>query len=341
MRDFSTGKFEDFITDTSFINYAKGSEPEDIRFWKEWLAKNPGNQKTAEEARIFITHMVPERSILPDRFIDNEWDRLENKLNLSRRRVSAPVWMGAKIKVWHYAAAIALLISVIGAFFSKSIFNQNELITDIEIFVPKGQIRNILLPDNTLVFLNSDTKFSYLSNLGKKNREVFLEGEAYFVVTYNSSKPFVVHTCENEIEVLGTAFNVKAYPDGNIHQISLERGKILISDQNQETYALDPNQTYLLIRDIHSSKAFKTENVEEYSSWTNGKIILRNQCFGDIAKDLERSHTVKFDIQNKQILCCRYTGEFSRDDDIRKILEIISLASHFDFEIARDTIIVK
>ena len=341
MKDFSTYKFEDFITDASFINYAKGLEPEDILIWKEWLAKNPGNHKTAEEAKNFITHLFPGTRSLPKRFIDNEWNRLDNKLNLSNRRVSPSVRFGAKIKLWHYAAVITLLISVGGAFFSKSINNQNELITSNVIFVPKGQIRNILLPDNTLVFLNSDTKLSYNSNFGKKNREVTLEGEAYFDVTHNSSKPFIVHTCENEIKVLGTAFNVKAYPDGNIHQISLERGKILICDQKQESYALNPNQTYLLIRDIHSSKAFKTENVEEYSSWTKGKIILRNHCFGDIAKDLERSHKVKFDIQNKQVLCCRYTGEFSRDDDIRKILEIISLASHFDFEIAKDTVIIK
>lgn len=341
MKDFSTYKFEDFITDASFIKYAKGLEPEAIIIWKEWLAKNPGNHKTAEEAKNFIIHLFPRTILLPERFIDNEWNRIDKKLDLSNRRASASVRFGAKIKLWHYAAAIALLISVLGVLFSNSFFNQCELITDTVIVVPKGEIRNILLPDKTLVFLNSDTKLSYNSNLGKKNREVFLEGEAYFVVTYNSSKPFIVHTCENEIEVLGTAFNVKAYPDGNIHQISLERGKILISDQNQETYALDPNQTYLLIRNINSSKAFKTKNVEEYSSWTKGKIILRNHRFSDIAKDLERSHEVKFDIQNKQILCSRYTGNFSRDDDIRKILEIISLTSHFNFEITGDTIIIK
>ena len=341
MKDFLTCKFEDFIADASFINYAKGLKSEDIRFWKEWLAKNPGNQKTAEEARIFITHIAPERSILPDRFIDNEWNRLENRLGLSKRRVSASVKPGAKIRVWQYAAAIALLISVLGAFFSRSIFNQDDLLSVNEIVVPKGQIKNILLPDETLVFLNSDTKLSYNSNFGEKNREVTLEGEAYFDVKHHSGKPFIVHTCENEIKVLGTAFNVKAYPDRNIHRVSLERGKIMISDQYQASYDLSPNQTYLLIRDTRSAKTFKTNNVKDYSSWTKGKIILRNHRFSDIVKDLERSHNVIIDIQNKQILNSRYTGDFSRDDSIRKILKIISLTSHFDFEIARDTIIIK
>ena len=341
MRDFSSYKFEDFITDPTFINYAKETEPEDIIIWKDWLAKNPENQKTAEEAKNFINHLVPRRKLLPKRFIDYEWNRLSNKLDLDNKKVSASGKFGTKIKVWHYAAAIVLLISVLGVIFSKSNFTQDEPITMNEIIVPKGQIKNVLLPDGTLVFLNSDTKLSYNSNLGQKNREVSLEGEAYFDVTYNNSIPFVVHTCENDITVLGTAFNVKAYPDGNIHQTSLERGKIMISYQNQESYVLNPNQTYLLIRDINSSKVFKTENVEEHSLWTKGRIILRNQPFSEIARDLERSHKVTFDIQNKQIINSRYTGEFSREDDIGKILKIISLTSHFEFEIARDTIIIK
>lgn len=341
MRDFSSCKFEDFISDPSFINYAKETEPEDIIIWKDWLAKNPENQKTAEEAKNFINHLVPRRRLLPKRFIDNEWNRLCNKLDLDNKKVAVSDKFGTKIKVWHYAAAIVLLISVLGVIFSKSNLTQDEPITINEIIVPKGQIKNVLLPYGTLVFLNSDTKLSYHTNFGKKNREVFLEGEAYFDVTYNSNRPFVVHTCENDITVLGTAFNVKAYPDGNIHQTSLERGKIMISNQNQESHVLNPKQTYLLIRDINSSKVFKTENVEAYSSWTKGKIILRNHRFIDITKDLERSHNVIFDIQNKQIINSRYTGEFSREDDIGKILEIISLTSHFEFEIDRDTIIIK
>ena len=81
--------------------------------------------------------------------------------------------------------------------------------------------------------------------------------------------------------------------------------------------------------------------MEAHSSWTKGKIILRNHRFIDITKDLERSHNVIFNIQNKQIINSRYTGEFSREDDIGKILEIINLTSQFEFEIARDTIIIK
>jgi hypothetical protein len=88
-------------------------------------------------------------------------------------------------------------------------------------------------------------------------------------------------------------------------------------------------------------QALKKEKVEEHSSSTNGWIILRNQPFSEIVKDRERSHKVTFNIQNKQIISSRYTGQFSREDDIGKILKIIRLTSHFEFEIARNTIIIK
>ena len=337
MRDFATYKFEDFLAEDAFINYCRGLVPGDIEKWEDWFATNPDNKEIADEARIFILHLFQESKSLPDKLIDAEWNRLSNNLELYNETAPPSGKFKSRIKVWHYAATIAILISLLGVIFSYSVFKQHAVITMNEIVVPKGQIRNILLPDGTLVFLNADTRLSYSDNFGKKNREVSLDGEAYFVVTYNSDIPFIVHTCENKIEVLGTAFNVKAYPDGNIHQTSLERGKIMISDLHEESYYLNPNQTYLLIWDINSSKVFRTEKVEDHFSWTEGKIILRNHRFIDIAKDLERSHNVIFDIQNKHIINSRYTGEFTREDDIGKILKIISLTSHFKFEVARDT----
>jgi ferric-dicitrate binding protein FerR (iron transport regulator) len=340
MKDFSTYNFEDFITDDSFINYSNRLNPEDIKLWEDWLATNPDYQKTTEEAKDFINQLTSKRQSLPKSFIDNEWKRLSKNLGLNNnKKVPAPGKF--RIKIWQYAAAILILISVSGILITTSISNQRDKITYNEILVPRGQMKNILLPDKSLVFLNSDTRLRYSTGFGKKNREVFLEGEAYFEVAHDSRKPFIVHTCENDIEVLGTAFDVKAYPDGNIHQTSLVRGTVRISYQNKESCILNPNQIYLLIRDSKSSKVFMTETVGEYSSWTEGKIILRNSRFTDIAKDIERSHKLIFDIQNEQIRNCRYTGEFSTKDDIRTILGIICMTSPFDYEIAGDTVIIR
>lgn len=341
MLDFSSYRFEDFIADPSFFNYAKGLENEDIVRWEEWMASSPGNKKVAEEAREFISQLIPNRRTLPERFIESEWKHLQQKLDLDSRQALSSRKPRNRFHIWHYAAACAVVVGVIGTLVLKTIMNQSELVQEIELVVPRGETRNIQLPDNTVVFLNSDTKLSYNSSFGKKKREVNLAGEAFFDVTYNEHIPFIVNTPENRIRVLGTAFNVSAYPDEDLHQISLERGKIEVSHQNQEACNLHPNQTYLLLKSNGSSKVFKTEHISDYSSWSRGKIILRNQRFIDMVKDLERSHNVVFVIQNEQILTSRFTGEFSREESIRKILDIIKLTTHFEFDIERDTVIIK
>ena len=97
----------------------------------------------------------------------------------------------------------------------------------------------------------------------------------------------------------------------------------------------------MLLCNKNRSKIFKTENVEIYSSWKDGKIIFRNQRFADIARKLERSHNIVISIQNTKIENLRYTGEFSINDDIRKILEIIDHATSVNYEIKKDTIFIR
>jgi ferric-dicitrate binding protein FerR (iron transport regulator) len=340
MRDLNAYKFEDFVADPSFFNYAKGLDTRDIVRWENWLAKAPVNQKVAEEAREFIAHLIPNHRALPERFVKSEWEHLSRKLGLDPARAFAAPAPKRGLRFWHVAAACALVIFTLGTLFSKVVWKQDALAQEIEVLVPRGETRNILLPDNTLVYLNSDTRISYKSSFGDKNREVYLTGEAFFDVTYDERRPFLVNTPENQIHVLGTAFNVNAYPDEDLHRISLERGKIEVSRHRQDASTMYPDQTYLLLRSSGSSKIFKTESVEDYSSWSRGKITLRNQRFSKMVRDLERSYNVVFHVRNEQLLSSRYTGEFSREDDIRKILEIIQLTTDFEFEIEGDSVII-
>ncbi|MCK5169001.1 MAG: FecR domain-containing protein [Bacteroidales bacterium] len=341
MKKKSDFQFEDFISDETFLEYAKGTNPDNIKLWETWLAENPDKNKTATEAKKFIQLINFKKQSLPHEFIDKEWDRLNKCLNIDKQRTISG-FKKFKLKIWQYAAVFTLFISLLGAvLFSKSFFFQDKNIAYNEITALKGQIKNILLPDGSLVFLNSDTRLKYGSNFGTKKREVFLEGEAFFDVTHDSHKPFFIHTSENTVKVLGTAFNVSAYPDENIHQISLERGKISISHDKGKSAMLNANQTYLLLCNKNQSKIFKTKNVEMYSSWKDGKIIFRNQRFADITRKLERSHNIGINIQNTKIEDLRYTGEFNINDDIRKILEIISLTTSINYEIKKDTIFIR
>jgi len=300
MINYTNYNFEDFILDKSFNNYALKANDKDIFYWENWFDENHANSEIANEACKCIQSVRFKKNKLPRQFKNNEWHLLSQKLQLGKKQVSKRTRV---IRIWKYAAAAILLIGLLNViYFSSSLFNLSEEITFTEINVPRGQIKNILLPDSTLVFINSDTKLKYPSDFGKKNRQVYLEGEAYFDVTHNSQKPFIVHTYEYDIKVLGTAFNVSAYLCENIHQTSLECGKISIIDKTRKETILVPNETHLLIRNKNQSKIYRVEGIAKFSSWRNGKILFRNQTFKNIAKELERTHNIHLRINNKEMV---------------------------------------
>jgi len=336
MNNYTNYTFEDFILDESFNRYALNVNDEDVTYWQNWFSQNHENIEIANEACKSIQLVRFRKSTLPLQFKNNEWQALSQKLQLDKKKVGNRTRV---IGVWKYAAAAILLIGLLNAvYFSSSLFKLSEEITYTEISVPKGQIKNILLPDSTLVFINSDSKLKYSSDFGKKNRQVYLEGEAYFDVTHSDKKPFIVHTLEYDIKVLGTAFNVSAYLNDNVHQTSLERGKIAIIDKTRKEIILIPNETHLLIRNKKQSKTYRVEDIAKFSSWREGKILFRNQSFKNIAKKLERTHNIHLRINNQEIENLRYTGEFSKNDSIEKILEVIKLTTKLNYTLVNDTV---
>ena len=331
---FKDYEFDDFVFDDSFINYATNKNQSDVIKWEKWLSHNPGNKEIAEEAELLIRHLRFKNSELSSDSIKNEWLKLRNRLNISESSHPAKNKISIRRKLWRYAAAASFILFFVSAVYYFNSSHKYEKIANYhEIIVPKGEIKKILLPDGSVVFINSDSKLKYSNYFGEKKREVFLEGEASFDVKHNAKKPFIVHTEENDMIVLGTAFNVYAYPNENIFRASLERGKISVSYNNEDAVELEVNQTYLLIRNSKQLKIFETADIQSYSSWKEGKILIRNQKFTEILRRLERSHNVIFKLQNKEVGNCKFTGTFSTEDDINAIMGVIKLPTPFEYEI--------
>ncbi|MBC8319377.1 MAG: FecR family protein [Bacteroidetes bacterium] len=335
-------QFNDFVLDDSFINFATNKNQQDVGKWEKWLSNNPKNKETALEAKMLVSQLRFKRQELSSDFVAGEWLKLSNNLSLPEIKPqvkSRPIF---KRKIWQYAVAASLILFFTSAiYYFSSTPKCEEVASYHEIIVPKGDINSSILPDGTLVSINSDSKLKYTNCFGEENREVFLEGEAYFEVTHNAKMPFVVHTQENVITVLGTTFNVYAYPNENIFMTSLERGKISVSRHDKEIVELKVNQTYLLKKDCNKSEITEISNIQSYSSWKEGKIVFRNQQFTEILRKLERSHNVIFDLQKNEVEDIKYTGTFTSEDDITTILGVIMLTTPFEYEILKDTIIIK
>jgi len=223
----------------------------------------------------------------------------------------------------------------------KNDLKTKELVYN-EIYIPNGKIFKLELSDGTTVWLNAGTRFKFPQNFTQQtnNRTVYLDGEAYFDVTKNKDKPFIVHTKDINVEVLGTQFNVSSYANEAAVSTTLVEGSVnVFSNTSQETkMQLRPNfQAKYSKVDRHLSKV--EVNTEIYTSWINNKLIINNLKFHEILKKLERKYDISITNKVHKLNNEIYTGEFE-NETIETILETISLSTTFNYTIHGNKIII-
>jgi transmembrane sensor len=248
----------------------------------------------------------------------------------------------------------AILIVAVGGFYIFQTFNRGAVSSATnEIVTKKGSSSKIKLPDGTQVWLNSDSKLSYAENFTGNLREVKLTGEAFFDVTHDSARPFIIHTDKINIKVLGTAFNVKSYPQDETEETTLIRGKIEVTFNGRpsEKLILKPkdklivrnNQAELLNTnsaipkmELKSLSMVKDSIVAE-TAWLNNTLTFANQDLQAIAHMLERRFDVRIDFKDDEVKQFPYTGTYETES-LEKILEFLQLSKPFHF-IIKDKIV--
>lgn len=246
---------------------------------------------------------------------------LENKLGISSR--------GKKkyysINSWLKYAAVFLLPLISGLTVWLFMREANFYATDmVECFVPNGELKQVILSDGTVVKLNSGTMFVYPADFRGEERDVFLSGEAYFDVARNEKVPFVVKTGRLNVKVLGTSFNVNAYPDNNCITTTLNSGKIKAyrSEEESSGVVMEPNDKLVY---NSASNDFELSRIEasDYSSWTEGQIRFVKSPLSEMLKTLEHSYNVEFRYDDRIDLGELYTISFKLDEPIEQVMSIL------------------
>jgi len=211
-----------------------------------------------------------------------------------------------------------------------------------ELRIPNGKTFQLELSDGTNVYLNAGTLLKYPVNFIKgKNRQVFLEGEAYFEVTKDTAHPFIVSANDIDIRVLGTKFNVNSYKESKYINTVLIEGSVAIYKENDTK-----NLTYLTPGHIASwsnlenSISIDKVDTKEYTAWIDGKLIFKRRTFAEILKVLERHFDIEiinnYDSLNSQ----RFLASFDTES-IEQILEYFKKTNDFNFEIISNKIIIN
>ena len=209
--------------------------------------------------------------------------------------------------------------------------------------VPFGKRFAIRLADGSSVEMNAGSSLRYPTSFSNSsNREVYLEGEAYFDIAKNTEKPFIVNAAEIDIEVLGTRFNVSAYDDENGIKTTLEEGTVKVfheKDTSVTAHILKPNQQAVWNAKDNSHEKYDVD-VEEFLAWRNGILVFKKLPFAAIQKTLERHYNIQINNSNTTLQNRRFTARLE-GKSVEQVMTYLNNIVAFEYEIKDREIMIK
>lgn len=280
-------------------------------------------------------------------------------------------------RYYRLLAAASIFLFIVGASiyllpsrYKKTANDQRNM----ELIAANGERKKITLPDGTQVWLNSGSRLSYDSmKYNRDTRVVSLSGEAFFDVSKNKDKPFVIYTKKISIKVLGTAFNVKAYPGEKRTETTLLRGAIEFTDNNKpyQKIMLKPNEKIVLIedspgkttvcksidrakqqisgQDINKNKLVIEEvqpvliadkSYIEEVSWVENELVFQNETFEELIPKMERWFNVVIEVNNESIKQKHFSGVFHKES-INEALYAMQIIRPFKYKISQNHVSIN
>ncbi len=201
-----------------------------------------------------------------------------------------------------------------------------------KIIVPKGKKYVLTLIDSTNVELNSNTSISFTNSMNSKQRNVALQGEAFFDVTHDKSRPFIVQSSDMKIQVLGTEFNVSNYETNPYISTTLINGSINVSNQQGESKIIKPGSQATLYHN-QSNIIVKKVNVQKAVSWTMNRMIFEDETLENIIQKLSVWYPEKFVLNDDNIKQYRFTGTLKKENDLSHFLQMLKYTEGISYKI--------
>ncbi len=302
-----------------------------------WIRQSAENQ--GEYVRYKnIWALLQQGKEMDEKDVAKDYQRIKARIKSHQSRFNS-------FKLLKYAAVITF--ALIAGYLSHSI-NGDEKVAMNEISVPNGNRSLIVLPDGSKVWLTNGSKLIYPENFEGKTRNVKLEGEAFFTVTSNKKRPFILNIGEHRIEVLGTEFSVVSYPDDDFIHVNLVTGKVQIDvadkkqNGNYKSYMLQPLHR-LVLNKASGNLTYSEIPDSFYKYWKEGIYEFKNESFESLAKKIERIYSVKIIFEDTIVNHRTFTGAFHIDSNIYTIMETFKRAcvKPFEYSIDKNRIYLK
>ncbi len=292
---------------------------------------------------------------------DELWDKFASKAGITLSQAESPdeakpkpdvnivLWPIYVVMQWCFGinkslaqyvfrlAMIALLIlggSLGTAVYFKKLQEKRELAyqsTYQEYFTQKGERSTLLLSDGTSIHLNSATKIRFPIVFAKGKREVYLDGEAFFEVAHKETSPFIVHTADANIRVLGTVFNVTSYSEDNKTQVVVSEGQVAFGGiKQQDEVLLHRNQLSCVVKGGAPSTA-EVIRTDKYLAWLKNQMVFENATLAEVIKLLSRKFDVEFKVLDPSLLNRHIMATYS-NESLSQIIQSLSLSLRFEYK---------
>lgn len=295
---------------------------------QQWIIKDEYSEEKERASFEYWNELKNE--VNPDTY--SALERVNERIGYPQRKKNIPLYR----KVSRIAAILIPAFLIAGGYFYYTSANNNL----IEIHTAYGAEKHVFLPDSSEIWMNAGTSFKYPKKFKGDQRTVYLDGEAYFSIRKDQSKPFVVQTGNISVKVLGTQFNVKAYPDDERIITTLTSGKVEIHTGANDPRVLKPNEQ--LTYNKNTLEVNITEiSVDETDAWRNGQLIFSDAPLSEILQALERKFDVSISDNTTIPVSKLYTVKFLKNENLEEILGILQDIVGFSYQNQGNKIILS
>lgn len=328
--------------DELIANYlTEGLDKNALDELKTWIAASAENQQYfIRQREIWFSAVSREAASVYDK--DKAFENFRNRVE-SQKEIQSTSRRGFSLSaLWRYAAVVAIIIAVGCISYWQGEVNVKDTFADISVEAPLGSKTKLYLPDGTLVWLNAGSRMTYSQGFGVDNRKVELEGEGYFEVKRNEKIPFFVKTKDLQLQVLGTKFNFRDYPEDHEVVVSLLEGKVGLNNllREEKEAVLSPDERAVLNK-ANGLLTVESVTASNASQWTDGYLFFDEELLPDIAKELERSYNVKIHIANDSLKTFCFYGNFvRREQNIQEVLEALASTEKMQYKIEERNITI-
>ena len=288
------------------------------------------------------TKKIAEDSFASEVNLKNEWNRLLGSIQKENKPVGKTRIIGKYLQMAAgYAAAVLVGAALVFVFTHTRTLPEQVQGGSFIVQTDNSDRSFTQLPDGSRIWLNKGTKIEYNQQFGIRNRNVLLNGEAYFEVAKNKKLAFVVKTKSIDVTALGTSFNVNAYDDGNEVTTTLYTGKVNVqSTLTGYKTILNPLEVAVFSKTKDKITTYVFTGSDK-PVWMEPEFRFDMLPLIEISKQLERNYNVVFVYRNQKIKHLKFSGTFDRDEKLDEILRVIKINTNIDYAIKNDSVIIK